>query len=84
MWRGSVNNSWPGEALTKYDTDENGRDIYVYKNVDIEKYENCIFNLGISQTGNLNISDALNGNNCFYLTDNNFDSGEWRAPDFLG
>ena len=83
LWKDSVNNTWPGVALKLHDTDGDGRKIYVYQNVDIEKYQNCIFNLGGNQTSDLKISDALNGNNCFYLSGDDFGSGAWSAPTFL-
>lgn len=83
LWKDSVNNTWPGEALKLHLTDDDGRKIYVYQNVDIEKYQNCIFNLGGNQTSDLKISDALNGNNCFYLSGDDFGSGAWSAPTFL-
>ncbi len=66
---------WPGEAMTKVETNSFGEDIY---KVSLPlSAEVIIFNNGSVQSANIALTELIDGNDAFYLSENKDDAGHY-------
>lgn len=77
---GEKNNTWPGEAMTWVEDQENNQKIFKF-DVDLTKYDSVLFTKTVNDTATLKTADILltsftAENNCVYL-----DANDWSGLD---